>query len=232
MRELDLENWADYRTLLEARVEEWQTLDRMCRITISRFYRDRAVFDLLASTVLPELAGRARSRDGTTIKVWSAGCGSGEEPYTVALLWESVLSADFTDCGIRILGTDDQPDLLRRASEALYSPSALRDLPEELVSAFERREEGFRLAPQHRAAVHFVAHDLRTEPPLGPFDLVLCRNLAFTYWDDILQIEVARKLERSLRPGGFLVIGVHEMLPLGARGLTSLAESKCVFLKS
>ena len=80
MRELDLGDFAAYRTLLETHAEEWGTLDGMCRITISRFCRDKAVFEVLASTVLPELARRALSRDRAMVTVWSAGCGSGEEP--------------------------------------------------------------------------------------------------------------------------------------------------------
>lgn len=229
MRELDLGDIAAYRALLETHAQEWRTLDRMCRITISRFCRDKAVFGMLAATVLPELAARALSRDRPMVTVWSAGCGSGEEPYTVALLWEFVVKRDYPDCGIIIIGTDAQPDLLRRASEAWYSPSALRDVPVEWESAFERRVDGSWLTARYRAAVHFVAHDLRTGPPRGPFDLVLCRNLAFTYWDEALQLEIIQRFERVLRPGGVLVIGAHEELPPRAAGLTPCAESTCVF---
>ena len=231
MRELDLGDFAAYRTLLETHAEEWGTLDGMCRITISRFCRDKAVFEVLASTVLPELARQALSRDRAVVTVWSAGCGSGEEPYTMALLWESVLKRDYPDCGIMILGTDAQRGLLRRASAARYSHSALRDIPVEWGSAFEPLADGCWLAARYRAAVQFVAHDLRTALPRGLFDMVLCRNLAFTYWDDALQLEIIQGVERVLRPGGVLVIGAHEELPPGAAGFTPSAESSCVFRK-
>ncbi len=232
MRELDLTGFAAYRALLEKHPAEWRTLDGMCRITISRFYRDRAVLGLLGSTVLPDSAQRALARKRPTVTVWSAGCGSGEEPYTVALQWELVVSSDFPECGITILGTDSQPDLLRRAAEAEYSQSALRDLPAELRNAFDQRDDQSRLRARYRAAVHLVAHDLRTAPPRGPFDVVLCRNLAFTYWDEALQLETVQRIAGVLRTGGSLVIGAHEQLPPGTAGFTACAESNSVFWKS
>ncbi len=229
--ELDLETFASYRTRLETHPEEWPILDRMCRITISRFYRDKAVFDELASTVLPDLVRQALLRDRKTVEVWSAGCSSGEEPYTLALLCKFLLLPDYPDCDIMILGTDAEPHLLRRALIARYSHSALRDIPPDWERAFERVADDFRLAADYRSAVHFVAHDLRTAPPRGPFDLVLCRNLAFTYWDDALQIEIVRSVEQALRPGGFLVIGAHEKLPAGAGGFAPCHESSCILRK-
>jgi chemotaxis protein methyltransferase CheR len=231
MRELALGDFASYQSFLETHAAEWRTLDGMCRITISRFYRDKAVFRVLAATVLPEFARRALSQNRDKVSVWSAGCGSGEEPYTVALLWEFVLKHDFPDCRIMILGTDSRPDLLRRAAAAKYPASALRDAPMEWKSAFKIDGAECRLADRHRAAVRFVAHDLRRGPPGGPFDVVLCRNLALTYWDDPLQLETIQAIERVLRPGGALVIGAHEQLPAGCVDFIPCPESACIFKK-
>ncbi|MFB3131394.1 MAG: CheR family methyltransferase, partial [Rhodothermales bacterium] len=85
MRTLGLDHTEAYRAYLEAHPDEWDVLDAMCRITISRFYRDRGVFDLLRATLLPQRAQRAT--DETTLRCWSAGCASGEEVYTLKILW-------------------------------------------------------------------------------------------------------------------------------------------------
>ncbi len=228
MRELALANFATYRAFLDKHLDEWQTLDSYCRITISRFYRDRSVFELFGSTVLPELADQASSRDPPVVRVWSAGCGSGEEPYTVALLWEDLVKQDSPDCSIRIIGTDSNPALLHRAREAQYPPSVLRDIPERWRDEFEGVSDEFSLMPRYRAAVSFAAHDLRSEAPRGPFDAVLCRNLAFTYWDKKRQLEVVERIEGVLRPGGYLVIGAHEELPQGVDSFAAVIGSKCV----
>jgi len=229
MRELGLEGFQAYRAFVETHAEEWQVLDALCRVTISRFYRDRGVFDLLGSRVLPELAERAVTEGRKRIDVWSAGCGSGEEPYTVGLVWEHAVRRTHPGCEVYVLGTDANPLLLRRATEARYSASTLKDLPEDLERAFEPAADEYLLAPRYRAPVRFLAHDVRTEPPRGPFDLVLCRNLVFTYFDEQLQLEIAELLISVVRPSGYLVIGAHEQLPDGIEALTAVDGGRCVW---
>jgi chemotaxis protein methyltransferase CheR len=105
-RELGLADLVAYRAYLEEHPEEWARLDSMARIKISRFYRDRRVFGFLEQEVLPMLAAEAVARDSGTLEVWSAGCASGEEPYTVALIWQPELTQRSSDLSIQILATD------------------------------------------------------------------------------------------------------------------------------
>src|SRR6185295_20147796 len=86
-RELGLADLEAYRAHLEAHDDEWPVLDALCRVTISRFYRDRAVFDRLRLEILPAFAERAAARGESVVRAWSAGCASGEEPYTLAMIW-------------------------------------------------------------------------------------------------------------------------------------------------
>ena len=88
LRDLALPDMAAYRAYLTNHPEEWRVLDEYCRITISRFYRDRAVFDYLQQTLLPKLAQQAMDQGDPTLRCWSAGCASGEEAYTLKILWE------------------------------------------------------------------------------------------------------------------------------------------------
>jgi chemotaxis protein methyltransferase CheR len=217
LAELGLEHAEDYRRYLTAHAEEWAVADSLCTVTISRFYRDKGVFEYLGSTVLPELGARALAAGRRTLRVWSAGCSSGEEPYTVALLWEFRLRDRLPAIALEILGTDIDDVLLERAREACYPAGCLRELPEGWrAAAFESTTSGYRLKPELRARVELRKHDLRDKPPNGLFDIVLCRNLAFTYFDAALQIATAQKLYDALVDGGALVLGRHEALPAEA----------------
>jgi chemotaxis protein methyltransferase CheR len=198
LAELGLADAAAYRAYLEDHGQEWVVLGGLCRVTISRFWRDRAVFEALRDELLPAL--------GPAVSAWSAGCASGEEPYSL------VLAAEQAGIAIRVLATDVDPALLERARRARYPESSLRELPAALrARAFERGC----LRREYREPVRFLRHDLRAGTPNGPFDLVLCRNLVFTYYDEELLRETGRRLARALRPGGALLVGTHETLPEG-----------------
>lgn len=119
-----------YRDHLHSHPEEWQALHRLCRTTISRSCRDQGVFAFVERVVLPHLARRAAGQREPSLRVWSVGCGSGEEPYSVALTWAHV-GPDYPRVEIDILGSDIDPAVLQRAARACYPPSSLRELPSE-----------------------------------------------------------------------------------------------------
>ncbi len=230
--ELQLEGFGEYRRYLESSPSEWRILDGCCRVTISRFFRDRGVFEALGSTVLPSLAATIDS--GGVVSVWSAGCGSGEEPYTVSLVWEKRVSGAFPEVGIRIVATDAEPVVLRRAAEARYEEGTLRDLPPKWVdSAFRpasggEEGEGLVLLERIRTSVEFRHEDVREGMPDGPFHLILCRNLVFTYFDQSTQVRLLQRIIERLVPGGYLVLGAHEEIPDGRWPLSLAAGSRCV----
>lgn len=213
-----------YWRRLEREPAERELLDRLCRVTISRFYRDRAVFDRLAAEGLPGLAGLARRRGERELRCWSAGCASGEEPYTLAILFRLAVAPRFPGLGLRIVATDADEAVLARARRGCYAASTLRELPAPWrEAAFRAEEAALCLRPEFRRAVSFRRMDLRGRMPEGPFHLLLCRNLAFTYFDEALQRAVLSRLQRRLVPGGLLVIGGHERLPAGAVGFAPAA---------
>ncbi len=109
LRELDLEDLDGYRRYLESHADEWARLDAMCRITISRFFRDRGVFEALETEVFPALATAARKRGDRALKIWSCGCASGEETYTVTMLWHTRIAPRYPDVGIEVTATDADP---------------------------------------------------------------------------------------------------------------------------
>jgi len=207
-------------------------LAELCHVTISRFYRDRGVFAFLEQTVLPELAQRA-ARQGAVLEAWSAGCASGEEAYTLALIWQLAIGPEFPGLVLHVLATDVDETMLRRARTAEFPESSLRELPPAWWDAAFAQQDGvYRLRGEVRQPVEVRRHDLRQAPPAGPFDLVLCRNVAFTYFDLDLQREVAARFAACVRPGGALVVGVHETLPEGARGFVPWSEGLGVYRRS
>jgi chemotaxis protein methyltransferase CheR len=231
--ELGLADLDAYRSFLLREPGEWARLDAMCRIPISRFYRDRRVFDAIGREVLPMAADAALSRGDRALRCWSAGCAAGEEPYTLALQWRLTIAADRPRLGFSVIATDSDAVMLRRAQAACYARSSLKDLPPPWIArAFFPSGSLLCLLPEFRQEVHFMMQDVRSAMPDGPFDLILCRNLVFTYFDDTLQRRLARQLVERLVPQGFLVIGTHEVLPEEELGLSAIGAGLPIYRRS
>ncbi|MGA2715516.1 MAG: CheR family methyltransferase, partial [Bryobacteraceae bacterium] len=111
---LGLSGSSAYQAYIEMRPEEWSCLDELCRISISRFYRDKAVFEHLAGNELPSIASAAVQRGAAGIRAWSAGCCAGEEPYTLMLIWQLMLRPKFTGLALSVLATDIDREQLNR----------------------------------------------------------------------------------------------------------------------
>jgi chemotaxis protein methyltransferase CheR len=232
LHELGLPDAEGYRAYLATHPEEWLWLDTACRIPISRFYRNRGAFESLAEKVLPLLARRVEEAGEGELRCWSAGCASGEEPYSLALIWALRLQSQFPGLSLRILATDVDAHLLARARSAEYGASSLKDLPGDWVErAFERSNSLFCLRSEFRRDVEFRLEDIRKQSPGERFHLILCRNMAFTYFADAPQERVAALLRESLEPGGILMLGSHEELPVAVRGLSALAGHAGIYQK-
>jgi chemotaxis protein methyltransferase CheR len=206
-----------YQRFLENEPAEWCALDRLCRVTISRFFRDRGLWLALEQKILPRLAEGALRRGATVLEAWCAGCASGEEPYSLAILWRQRLARRFPDLTLTVLATDIDLTVLARARRGTYAPGSLRESrPLGLEAAFDQvDDETFHLRRSFRGAVRFAALDLKGAAPEGKFDLVFCRNLAFTYYQIELQRRIVETIRSRLEPGGVLIIGSHEVLPDG-----------------
>ncbi|MCP5000726.1 MAG: methyltransferase domain-containing protein [Hyphomicrobiales bacterium] len=221
IRMLGIVDFDAYRAYLDAHEAEWETFDALCRIPISRFYRDHGVFERLELETLPGLAEEVIARGGKpVIDIWSLGSASGEEPYTVSILWQMALARKFPHLAIDILATDSEPTMIERARRGCYGNGSLKELPQSWrEAAFERLDDLLCIRPAYRACITFELADVRHKLPPGPFDLILCRNVIFTYFDGGLQRRYCRILHRLLRPGGVLVLGKHGRLPENAAEL-------------
>ena len=232
--ELGLPDVRAYRDYLEDHHGEWEILDSLCHVSISRFYRDRSVFDRLRSDILPALARAASERGIGELLCWSSGCCSGEEPYTLRILWDLCVESGLgTGLQFRITATDRNPHVLDRADRAVYAQSSLKELPGPLIEqAFEKLNGGYRLRPRFKKGVAFRRQDIRDGLPDGRYDLILCRNLVFTYFDGDLQDHILKAICNRLKPNGYLVIGAHESLPPCEGTLTPVDASGSIYRRA
>lgn len=186
------------------------------------FVRDRRQLDAIAWHLLLE---RARDAGSETIRVWSAGCATGEEPYTLALLAAEAFAP--ADPPVDVLGTDVSLAALEGAARGRYRERAVRELDEtQRRRHLERQDDGtYVVGERLRRLVRLARHNLARDPipPLGEgqFDLVLCRNVLI-YFDAVLVERVIDGLERSVRPGGTLLIGAADALCGTASRLAAL----------
>jgi len=224
---------AAYRALLASDPGEWRALDGLCRVTISRFFRDRTVWSRLRDEVLPDAARLAVRRGERALRCWSAGCASGEEPYGLVIVYHLAVAPRFPGLGLGVVATDADEVVLERARRACYHPGTVREVPPEWRElAFERRGPELSLRAAFREGVELRREDLREVMPDGPFHLVLCRNVAFTYFDLDRQRAVLAGVAARLVPGGFLLVGAHESLPEPAADLERLTGTLPVFRRA
>ncbi len=226
MRACGVHTYADYQALLDRSPLEYDRLRDALTINVTRFYRNPETWALLRRELLPSLCGPERD----SLRAWSAGCSSGEEPYTLAML----IAAQLDGGGRRdhleratIDATDVDRASLDRARAATYSAAGLAEMPADLVRAyFEPAGSEQRVIERIRRRVLVRRLDLNTEPPpRRDYDLILCRNVVI-YFDRPMQERLFRSFAESLVPGGFLVLGKVETLFGPARDLLTLVDPR------
>ncbi len=197
----------DYVKFMEAYSGEVMTLYRDLLIGVTSFFRDREVFDELEAQYLPALFERV---GGTEIRFWVAGCSTGEEAYSLAMLSREVLEKLDKSIEIKIFATDLDRDAILRASNGLYPESIAADLSSKLLSKyFHRREEHYQIDRSIREMVVFAQHNLIKDPPFTNIELVSCRNLLI-YLQPVLQRKAMELMNFSLNPQGILLLGSSE----------------------
>ena len=211
--EVGLSHFDEYLLKVKRDPEEQSQLSEILTVTISRFYRDRKVFDLLENSVIPAIIKDKKEKD--EFKIWSIGCANGEEPYSLSMTWKAKFENKFPKIHLVILATDINEALLKRAREGRYKESSLREVPEEIIRRLFKTENGFYVIDRCiRESVEFRKHDIIHEEPFSGVDIVLCRNLALTYFSKECQMNVLEKIFGSLNEGGYLIVGMDEVLPL------------------
>jgi two-component system CheB/CheR fusion protein len=203
----DYEAYADY---LEANPREFAELFNTILINVTGFFRDQEAWDYLAQKIVPKLIEEVP--EGEQIRIWSAGCASGEEAYTIAIvLLEAMGEAEFKR-RVKIYATDVDEEALSEARAAVYPQDALADMPAELVERyFVENGRGFGFRPDLRRSVIFGRNELLQDAPISRIDLLICRNVLM-YFTVEAQTRILSQLNFALRDRGYLLLGKSEML--------------------
>ncbi len=226
MRACGTRTFGAYAEVLDRVPAEYGRLVDALAVGVTRFFRNPETWALLAERVVPELwAARGR------IAVWSAGCASGEEPYTLALLFaERAGTAPAGEAALgrrlRIDATDLDPDAVAAAGRAEFPAAALRDVPPALRERWFTPSPPHRLAPALARRVRPLVHDLTREPPPAPpYRLIVCRNVII-YFDRATQERLLVAFADALAPGGRLLLGKVETLVGDARQRFELEDAR------
>ena len=210
MGECGMSDYAAYRDLLEADAEEFRELFNTILINVTGFLRDTESWTFLQREVLPDLTVARSAND--EIRVWSAGCSSGEEAYSLAILFAEVLGIDECIRRLKIYGTDVDEEALREARAGVYSAKSLDTLSPQLREQyFEENGGRYAFRPDLRRRVIFGRHDITRDAPISRLDLLVCRN-TLMYFNAEAQSQIMERFHFALRPGGHLFLGKAEML--------------------
>jgi two-component system, chemotaxis family, CheB/CheR fusion protein len=210
MQEARVTSYGDYRDMLESSAEEFGNLFNTILINVTGFFRDPDSWSYLRREIVPEiLADVGQDRE---IRVWSSGCSSGEEPYSLAIAFAEAIGIEECVRRVKIYGTDIDDQALRGARAGLYPDRALEALPAGMRDKyFEQVGEQYAFCPDLRRRVFFGRHDLTRDAPISRLDLLVCRN-TLMYFNAETQSQVIERFQFALREGGFLFLGRAEML--------------------
>jgi two-component system CheB/CheR fusion protein len=205
---IETEDMDRYLDVLKSDAGELELLAKDLLINVTGFFRDRNVFDLLAAKIVPDLVnGQALDQP---LRIWIAGCSTGEETYSIAMLFREAIATAKRNVKLQIFASDVDPDAVARAREGAYPQTIEAEVsPERLSRFFTKEEHGYRVLPDLRAAVVFTVQDVLADPPFSRIDLVSCRNLLI-YLSPAAQTKVISLFHFALRQGGILLLGSSE----------------------
>ncbi|UCZ54778.1 protein-glutamate O-methyltransferase CheR [Bacillus shivajii] len=197
------QTFTDYFNELNVNPELFaEFLDRMT-INVSEFFRNPSRWEALSERILPEMTKGKRK-----IKVWSAACSTGEEPYSLSIL----LKRDYDHMSHDILATDLDEGILKRAKSGFYLERALKEVREaDLKHSFIKEGAGYRVSDDTKRDIRFSKHNLLADRYEGDFDLIICRNVLIYFTEDAKNT-VYEKFSNALKPGGVLFVGSTEQI--------------------
>ncbi|MCX2898712.1 CheR family methyltransferase [Pseudomonas mandelii] len=207
----DLSAYYDY---LETHPEETRALLGDMLIGVTNFFRDREAFEALERHVIPSLLQSLQETlpHREEVRVWSAGCSTGEEAYSLAILLSEYMAQEPSSANLQVFATDIDDRAITTARTGLYPEAILTDVPpNRLRQNFTKENQQFRIRKDLRERVLFAQHSLLLDPPFSQIDLVVCRNLLI-YLDRKVQREIMQMFHFALRPGGYLFLGSSESI--------------------
>ena len=228
MQKLRCQSMEDYFLALDRGQEVKLECERLLTVSISRLFRDCGLWKALENQILPGLVEKNKE----TVKVWFAGCACGEEVYSFRILWDRARNRLERLPNLEALATDINPVYLYRAQLGLFSRSSLKQVPEDVRRRYfklQKDAQYYNLRPFVKKDISWRVQSLLQDPPGRGFHLIFLRNNLLTYYEDKLKKPASQKVIDCLVPGGFLIIGSHERLPLEMDHLIPYSEYPYIF---
>jgi two-component system, chemotaxis family, CheB/CheR fusion protein len=210
MSTLKLATLDDYMIYLTNNPKEIEQLLDTVTIHVTEFFRDAEVFDAVAKDILPAIVSRKLHSPSRTIRVWSAGCSTGEEAYSLAILILRHLRTNGIDLVLEVYGTDVSKEACAVAREGVYAARKVEDIPAEVKRKyFEAKGPEYRVVSDVQRRVKFSVHDLFSPPPFSLLDIVVCRNVLI-HFDHAVRNDVLERFYAALGDQGLLILGKSE----------------------
>ena len=229
MQEVGIEGYETYLDELEVSPEEFGQLFDSVLINVSTFFRDPPVWAHVGEMLIPQILEHKKSDE--PVRVWSAGCATGEEAYTIAILLAEALGSERFRDRVKVFATDADEDALERARQATYPRSQVKDVPEHLLKRyFEGSGDRLSVTKELRRSVIFGRNDLVRDAPISRIDLLACRN-TLIYFNSETQRNVMARLYIALGERGFLVLGKSELILTHSDGFTPEHLAQRIFRK-
>lgn len=211
MAELSIKSIAEYKNYIDNNKDELEILYRQFLINVTRFFRDDAAFEALRVQVIPAIVNDKKENE--VIKVWVAACSSGEEAYTVAILFSEYLEkTGRKDTTLKIFATDIDTEALETASRGIYNDDIKNDVPAAYLKKYFIQENGsFKVSPVIRRLIVFANHNILKDPPFSHLSLITCRNMLI-YIEPAQQKKVLQKFHFALDVGSYLMLGLSESI--------------------
>lgn len=195
------------------------TLMHEIGVNVSLFFRNPLIYDIIERQLLPSIIEAKRHSGRQEIRIWSAGCATGEEPYSIAILLHRLLKEEFKKWKVHIFATDIEQERLTTAKAGIFSREKLVDTKLGIIDEyFSHSEENFILKPAIRQMVNFSLDDLASTEKIAPaasifgaFDLVLCRNVMI-YFNNVAKMRAVQKFIKTLNNSGYLILGESEWI--------------------
>jgi two-component system CheB/CheR fusion protein len=229
MQTVGMESYNDYVDYLEVYPEEFIHLFNTLLINVTAFFRDRSAWDYLIEEIVPIIA--ARKQINEPIRIWSAGCASGEEAYTIAIAFAEALGVEQFKERVKIYATELDEEALNQARQATYLAKDVAELaPEMLQTYFEPCERGYNFRKDLRRSVIFGRHNLTIDAPISRIDLLVCRN-TLMYFNAETQAKILARFHFALNDSGFIFLGKAEMLLSHSHTFTPVDLKRRIFTK-
>lgn len=212
MRATGAKTYDDYIHVLTKTPEEYENLLSEITINVTQFFRDTHVFKALREDVLPTLIYDKCVKNDPSIKIWSAGCSSGEEPYSMAIMLHDLLGEEFDSFRVSIVASDIDDEVLEAARIGTYLGRQVVNVPKDLLARyFTKDEDLYTVSDEIKNMVQLKKVDLFSQTGGLGFDMILCRNVVI-YFNREMQDKLYMKFVKALRPGGYFVMGNTETL--------------------